>query len=55
MISPTCGRSIAKEYGFEIRWDRMTEAEMVAASIASFEGDNEPLKMLICKHLSNAG
>ncbi len=44
---------LAKEYGFEIRWDRMATAEMLAASIASFEGDSEPLKLLILKHLTN--
>ncbi len=43
---------LAEEQGFEIRWDRMTAAEMVEASIASFEGDNEPLKRLIQKHLA---
>ena len=42
---------LAEEYGFEIRWDHMTAPEMVAASIASFNGDNEPLKLLILKHL----
>jgi cell filamentation protein len=42
---------LAQEHGFEIRWDRMTAPEMVAASIASFDGDSEPLKLLIQKHL----
>lgn len=43
---------LAQEFGFEIRWDRMTVPEMIAASIASFEGDNEPLKLLILKNLA---
>ncbi len=42
---------LANEHGFEIRWDRMTTPEMVAASIASFEGDNGPFESLIQQHL----
>jgi cell filamentation protein len=42
---------LAREFGFEIRWYQMTPPEMVAASIASFEGYNEQLKLLIQKHL----
>lgn len=42
---------LAQEHGLEIRWDRMTAHEMVSASIASFEGDGEPLKSLIQNHL----
>lgn len=46
---------LAEEFGYEIRWDRMTAPEMVAASIASFDGDSEPLKLLIQKHLIRNG
>lgn len=42
---------LAKEHGFEVGWDRMTTAEMVHASIASFNGDHEPMKRLIGKYL----
>lgn len=42
---------LAKEHGFEIRWDRMTAKQILAASVASFDGDNGPLKELIAKHL----
>ena len=33
----------------------MTAPEMVVASIASFEGDSGPLKLLIQKHLIRNG
>ena len=46
---------LAQEHGFEIRWDRMTAHEMVSASIASFDGDAEPLKSLIQKQLIGKG
>jgi cell filamentation protein len=42
---------LADEHGFEIRWDRMTAEAMVSASIASFDGNNEPLRILIQRNL----
>ncbi len=42
---------LANEYGFEIRWDRMTAGEMIAASVASFDGDGEPMRALIERNL----
>jgi cell filamentation protein len=42
---------LAARYGFEIRWDLMTEQGMIEASIASFDGDNQLLEKLIQKHL----
>lgn len=43
---------LANEYDFEIRWDRMTAGEMIAASIASFDGNSEPMKALIGRNLA---
>ena len=42
---------LADEHGFEIRWDLMTAKQILTVSIASFDGDNGPLKELIAKHL----
>lgn len=42
---------LANDYGFEIRWDRMTPQEMIAASIESFDGNSEPMKALIQRNL----
>lgn len=42
---------LANEHGFEIRWDRMRAEEMIAASIASFDGNGEPMKTLIERNL----
>jgi len=42
---------LANSHGFEIRWDRMTAKQILDASIASFGGDNGPLKALVGKHL----
>ncbi len=42
---------LAEQHGFEIRWDRMTAKQILTASIASFGGDNGPLKALIAKQL----
>ncbi|WP_367873578.1 Fic/DOC family protein [Luteolibacter sp. Populi] len=42
---------LAEEHGFEIRWARMSAKQILAAAIASFDGDNGPLKALIAKHL----
>lgn len=42
---------LAEEHGFEIRWARMTAKQILISSIASFDGDNGPLRDLIAKHL----
>ncbi len=41
---------LAREFGLKIRWDEMTQAEMIKASIASFAGDNRGLSALIHEH-----
>lgn len=38
---------LAKEAGYEIHWNQMTQDEMVKASIAAFHGDHRPLFKLI--------
>lgn len=40
---------LAAAHGLEIRWDLMRPDEMLAASIASFSGNNTPLRDLIQK------
>lgn len=42
---------LAEAHGFEVRWEDMTASEMVNASIASFQGDNRPMKNLIERNL----
>lgn len=42
---------LAEAHGFEVRWEDMTASEMVDASIASFQGDNGPMRDLIERNL----